>query len=98
MPQITDVSEDHLVPSQPVEPIRPATEKVDIAPMFTPCTVSLTDPDQGALDRTCALMAASSAEITCVSLPAARPAVTITLLLLSHIAPTRQIKLVSDTQ
>ena len=98
MPQLSDVSDDQPVPSQPVEPIRPATEILDTVPMLTPCTVTLTDPDDGALDRICTLMPASSAEITCVSLPAARPAVTPTLLLLSHVAPARHVRHVSDTQ
>ena len=98
VPHSADVSEAHAVRSQAVNPARPAAEKPDAAPRFTPCRIILADPDDGTLARVPTLVVASSADITRVSLPSPSPAVTKIRLLLCHTTPTRHIMQVSDTQ
>ena len=92
---LTDVSDSHSVPSQPVCPSRPIAETT-ISPMPAPSIVTDVDPVPPLLDRDSTLTLASSTEIPMLPVPARSPTVIVTRRVPAPPRPTMHLTDVSD--
>ena len=93
---LTDVSDAHSVPSQPVYPSRPFAVTT-ISPMPPPCTVTDVDPVPPLLDRDNTLTLASSTDIPMLPVPVRSPAVIVNRRVPAPPRPTMHLTDVSDS-